>query len=80
MQNMTCLHMAAMDGGSDLVEVLLEGGADPNAKTSVRMTRSRFITIYRAKETLFSLSMHRMVLLRFIAQFSTARFQYRSCC
>jgi ankyrin repeat protein len=37
---MTCLHMAAMDGGSEIVEVLLEGGADPNAKTSVRMTRS----------------------------------------
>lgn len=33
MQNMTCLHLAAMDIEPELVSLLLEGGADANAKT-----------------------------------------------
>lgn len=32
--NMTCLHIAATDTESEIVELLLENGADPNAKTS----------------------------------------------
>lgn len=32
--NMTCLHMAATDTNPEIVDVLLESGADPNVRTT----------------------------------------------
>ena len=43
--NMSCLHIAATDIYPEIVKILLENGADPNAKTTVKEITTIFTVL-----------------------------------